>query len=132
VPAEILNARTMFFSDMQNPAKAKLILIRGEGMDGLSFHLKAEQPYRRTDSGAPTTPISPKRANLLSRWAIGGAAKDRSMASVAVRHGRAYRGRSISRREQLFHLDVTRARRTARTRRHGHFYSSPKPAHSHR
>ena len=41
VPIEILNAQTLFFGDMQNPAKAKLILIRGEGMDGLSFHLKA-------------------------------------------------------------------------------------------
>ncbi|HLM72748.1 MAG TPA: FHA domain-containing protein, partial [Polyangiaceae bacterium] len=43
VPPEILNAQVLFFGDMQNPAKAKLILIRGEGMDGLSFHLKAEQ-----------------------------------------------------------------------------------------
>ena len=41
VPPEILSAQTLFFGDMQNPAKAKLILIRGEGMDGLSFHLKA-------------------------------------------------------------------------------------------
>lgn len=39
----IINAQTVFFGDMQNPAKAKLILIRGEGMDGLSFHLKAER-----------------------------------------------------------------------------------------
>src|SRR4051812_12493992 len=31
VPIEILNAQTLFFGDMQNPAKAKLILIRGEG-----------------------------------------------------------------------------------------------------
>jgi hypothetical protein len=43
VPPEILSAQTLFFGDMQNPAKAKLILIRGEGMEGLSFHLKAEQ-----------------------------------------------------------------------------------------
>ncbi|MFO0551189.1 MAG: FHA domain-containing protein [Polyangiaceae bacterium] len=43
IPPEIMNAQTVFFGDMQNPAKAKLILIRGEGMDGLSFHLKAEQ-----------------------------------------------------------------------------------------
>jgi len=32
-----------FYSDMQDAAKARLILIRGEGMDGLSYHLKADQ-----------------------------------------------------------------------------------------
>ena len=70
VPPEILTARTMFFSDMQNPAKAKLILIRGEGMDGLSFHLKAEQHVvgRNGQLVFPDDPfISPKHANFFYR-----------------------------------------------------------------
>ena len=70
VPPEILGARTLFFSDMQNPAKAKLILIRGEGMDGLSFHLKAEQHVvgRNGQLVFPDDPfISPKHANFFYR-----------------------------------------------------------------
>ena len=43
VPDEILNIQAHFFSDMQDPSKARLILIRGEGQDGLSYHLKAAQ-----------------------------------------------------------------------------------------
>ena len=60
----------MFFSDMQNPAKAKLILIRGEGMDGLSFHFKAEQHVvgRNGQLVFPDDPfISPKHANFFYR-----------------------------------------------------------------
>lgn len=48
VPEEALSVQTSFFSDMQNPAKARLILIHGEDLEpgmepGLSYHLKAEQ-----------------------------------------------------------------------------------------
>ena len=70
VPPEILNAQTLFFGDMQNPAKAKLILIRGEGMDGLSFHLKAEQHIvgRNGQLVFPDDPfVSPKHANFFYR-----------------------------------------------------------------
>src|SRR4051794_31654127 len=34
-------ARTMFFGAMQAPGRAKLILIKGEGMDGVSYVLSA-------------------------------------------------------------------------------------------
>ena len=70
VPLEILNAQTLFFGDMQNPAKAKLILIRGEGMDGLSFHLKAEQHIvgRQGQLVFPDDPfVSPRHANFFYR-----------------------------------------------------------------
>ncbi len=40
---EIMNARTQFFGQLQAPGKAKLILIRGEGVEGLSYQLNAEQ-----------------------------------------------------------------------------------------
>jgi len=70
VPPEILSAQTLFFGDMQNPAKAKLILIRGEGMEGLSFHLKAEQ-HVVGRSGQLVFPddlfVSPKHANFFYR-----------------------------------------------------------------
>jgi hypothetical protein len=70
VPDEILNARTLYFSDMQNPAKARLVLIRGEGMDGLSYHLKMEQHVvgRKGQIPFPDDPfVSPKHANFFYR-----------------------------------------------------------------
>ncbi len=70
VPPDILNARTLFFSDMQNPAKAKLVLIRGEGMEGLSYHLRAEQHIagRTGNLQFPDDPfVSPRHANFFYR-----------------------------------------------------------------
>lgn len=70
VPPEILNARTLFFSDMQNPAKAKLVLIRGEGMEGLSYHLRAEEHIagRNGNLQFPDDPfISARHANFFYR-----------------------------------------------------------------
>jgi pSer/pThr/pTyr-binding forkhead associated (FHA) protein len=42
VPPEILSARTQFFGQLQMPGKAKLILVRGDGVEGLSYQLNAE------------------------------------------------------------------------------------------
>ena len=71
VPPEILNARTQFFGQLQVPGKAKLILIRGEGVEGLSYQLNAEQHIvGRSDQQLvfPDDPfISPKHANLFYR-----------------------------------------------------------------
>ena len=43
VPEDILHLRTDYFSDMQDPSKARVVLIRGQDMEGLSYHLKADQ-----------------------------------------------------------------------------------------
>lgn len=43
VPEGVMDSTTRFFSAIQDPEKARLVLIRGDGLDGLSFHLKAEQ-----------------------------------------------------------------------------------------
>lgn len=70
VPPDIREMREDYFGDMQNPNKAKLILIRGEGMDGLSFHLKAEQHIvgREGQLIFPDDPfVSPKHANFFYR-----------------------------------------------------------------
>lgn len=70
VPEEILNARTIYFSDMQNPAKARLVLIRGEGNDGLSYHLKMEQHIvgKKGQIPFPDDPfVSQKHANFFYR-----------------------------------------------------------------
>jgi pSer/pThr/pTyr-binding forkhead associated (FHA) protein len=68
IPPEILNARTQFFGQLQMPGRAKLILIRGEGVEGLSYQLNAEQHIvgRSGQLVFPDDPfVSPKHANLL-------------------------------------------------------------------
>ena len=55
---------------LPDPAKARLILIRGEGMDGLSYHLKADQHVvgRSGQVEFPDDPfVSPKHANFFYR-----------------------------------------------------------------
>jgi len=57
-----------YFGDMQTPGKAKLILIKGEGMDGISYHLnstehvagRVEGPILFTEDNW----LSPKHANF--------------------------------------------------------------------
>lgn len=70
VPPEILNARTQFFGQLQAPGKAKLILIRGEGVEGLSYQLNAEQ-HIVGKSGQLVFPddpfVSPRHANFFYR-----------------------------------------------------------------
>jgi pSer/pThr/pTyr-binding forkhead associated (FHA) protein len=70
VPPEILQARTQFFGQLQAPGKAKLILIRGEGVEGLSYQLNAEQHIvgRSGQLVFPDDPfVSPKHANFFYR-----------------------------------------------------------------
>ena len=70
VPPEILQARTQFFGQLQAPGKAKLILIRGEGVEGLSYQLNAEQHIvgRAGQLVFPDDPfVSPKHANFFYR-----------------------------------------------------------------
>ncbi len=70
VPPEILQARTQFFGQLQAPGKAKLILIRGEGVEGLSYQLNAEQHVvgRSGQLVFPDDPfVSPKHANFYYR-----------------------------------------------------------------
>ena len=68
VPPEILQARTQFFGQLQAPGKAKLILIRGEGVEGLSYQLNAEQHIvgRAGQLVFPDDPfVSPRHANFI-------------------------------------------------------------------
>ena len=70
VPEAMLHLHARFYSDMQDPAKARLILVRGDGMDGLSYHLKADQHVvgRQGQVEFPDDPfVSPKHANFFYR-----------------------------------------------------------------
>jgi pSer/pThr/pTyr-binding forkhead associated (FHA) protein len=70
IPNDILQARTQFFGQLQVPGKAKLILIRGEGVEGLSYQLNAEQHIvgRNGQLVFPDDPfVSARHANLFYR-----------------------------------------------------------------
>lgn len=70
VPEDELKLQERYFSDMQDPAKARLVLIRGEGQEGLSYHLKASQHVvgRKGQIEFPDDQfISPRHANLFYR-----------------------------------------------------------------
>lgn len=132
VPAEILNAQTLFFSDMQNPAKAKLILIRGEGMDGLSFHLKAEQHVvgRNGQLVFPDDPfVSPKHANFFYRDGKLVVRDEGSLNGVYIRVRGTVEiapGDTFLAGEQLFRLDPTPKAADGQDPDGTYFYSSPK------
>jgi pSer/pThr/pTyr-binding forkhead associated (FHA) protein len=70
VPPEIMTVRTQFFGQLQAPGKAKLILIRGEGVEGLSYQLNADQHVvgKAGQLVFPDDPfVSPKHANFFYR-----------------------------------------------------------------
>ena len=64
-------ASTQFFGAMQAPGRAKLILIKGEGMDGVSYHLAGGDHIAGRLEGAilfPEDPLlSPRHANFFYR-----------------------------------------------------------------
>ncbi len=66
VPSE---TEAKYFGDMQAPGKAKLILIKGEGMDGISYHLNSnEHVAGRTEGPILFTEdkwLSPRHANFI-------------------------------------------------------------------
>jgi pSer/pThr/pTyr-binding forkhead associated (FHA) protein len=63
--------KTMFFSVMQAPGRAKLILIKGDGYDGVSYVLSAEEHVAGRSEGeilfADDTLLSPRHANFIYR-----------------------------------------------------------------
>src|ERR1051325_8052580 len=70
VPDMMQHQPVDFYGDMQDPSRARLILIRGEGMEGLSYHLKADQ-HIVGRAGQVEFPddafVSPKHANFFYR-----------------------------------------------------------------
>jgi pSer/pThr/pTyr-binding forkhead associated (FHA) protein len=132
VPPEILNAQTLFFGDMQNPAKAKLILIRGEGMDGLSFHLKAEQHIVGRDGQLPFPDdpfVSRRHANFFYRNGKLVVRDEGSLNGVYMRVRGSVElapGDTFLAGEQLFRLDLNPKPTDGAGPDGTFFYSSPK------
>lgn len=68
-PPDVLNLTTEFFGDLQDPSKASLVVIRGEGQEGLSYHLRASQHDIGRDAQIQIDDefVSPQHANLFYR-----------------------------------------------------------------
>lgn len=68
-PGPGAQVRTMYFGTMQQPGRAKLILIKGEGLDGVTYHLSgSEHIAGRLEGGIvfPEDPLlSPRHANFF-------------------------------------------------------------------
>jgi pSer/pThr/pTyr-binding forkhead associated (FHA) protein len=132
VPEDILNLRVSYFSDMQNPKKARLLLIKGDGMDGLSYHLRADQ-HIIGNSGQiefPDDPfISPRHANLFYRDGRLIVRDEGSLNGVFVRvRGTVplVAGDVFMAGEQLFRVEPTPKTSDATDSDGTYFYSSPK------
>ena len=132
VPPEILNARTQFFGQLQVPGKAKLILIRGEGVEGLSYQLNAEQHLvgRNGQLVFPDDPfVSPKHANLFYRGGKLVVRDEGSLNGVYLRVRGTVdiaAGDAFLAGEQLFRLDATPKLNDGPAPDGTYFYSSPK------
>ena len=62
---------TLYFGAMQAPGRAKLVLIKGEGLEGLSYHLNASEHIAGREEGAVLFPdddyLDPVHATFLYR-----------------------------------------------------------------
>ena len=132
VPPDILGARTQFFGQLQVPGKAKLILIRGEGVEGLSYQLNADEHIvgRNGQLVFPDDPfVSPRHANLFYRNGKLVVRDEGSLNGVFVRvRGTVdlQMGDHFLAGEQLFRLESTPKASDGPAPDGTYFYSSPK------
>jgi len=68
-PDHVLNLSTDFFGDLQDPTKASLVVIRGEGQEGLSYHLRASEHALGREAQIQIDDVfaSPTHASLFYR-----------------------------------------------------------------
>ncbi|HXS17920.1 MAG TPA: FHA domain-containing protein [Polyangiaceae bacterium] len=68
-PDPILHLATNYFGDLQDPSKANLVVIRGEGQEGLSYHLSGDEHAlgREAQIQIDDPFVSPLHANLYYR-----------------------------------------------------------------
>ncbi|MFB6263096.1 MAG: FHA domain-containing protein [Bradymonadaceae bacterium] len=63
--------QTLYYGAMQAPGRAKLVLIRGEGLEGLSYHLNATEHIAGREEGAVLFPdddyLDPSHARFFYR-----------------------------------------------------------------
>jgi len=70
VPPEFQTSKTMFFGQLQAPGRAKLVVVRGEGIEGMSYQLVADAHVigRTGQIALADDPfVAPKHAELVYR-----------------------------------------------------------------
>ncbi|MFO8074013.1 MAG: FHA domain-containing protein [Polyangia bacterium] len=140
VPEEELSkADPNYFGDMQTPGKAKLILIKGEGMDGISYHLnstehvagRVEGPILFTDDKW----LSPRHANFVYQDGQLKVRDENSVNGVFVGLGGPSKiepGATFMAGEQVFHVEEFPALDDEPDSDGTYFFSSPRPEASFR
>lgn len=68
-PDHVLKLETEFFGDLQDPTKASLVVVRGDGQEGLSYHLRASEHAIGSKSEIELLDpfVSGRHANLFYR-----------------------------------------------------------------
>lgn len=132
VPDDVLHMNVYFYGEMQDPSRARLILIRGEGLEGVSYHLKADEHAigREGEIEFPDDAfISPRHANLFYRDGRLVVRDEGSLNGVFVRVRGAVElapGDCFVAGEQLFRVDPTPRASDSADSDGTFFYSSPK------
>ncbi|MCW5792092.1 MAG: FHA domain-containing protein [Polyangiaceae bacterium] len=132
VPEAVLKGEVRYFSEIQNPEKARLIVIRGEGLDGVGYHLHADQHIvgRRGQLEFPDDPfVSPKHANFFYRDHRLVVRDEGSLNGVYLRIRGSVEiaaGDTFLAGEQVFRLDPTPKANDSAETDGTFFYSSPK------
>jgi pSer/pThr/pTyr-binding forkhead associated (FHA) protein len=132
VPDDIMGFKTDYFSDMQDPTKARLILIYGQGMEGLSYHLTADQ-HIAGRNGQLEFPddqfMSPTHANFFYRNARLVVRDEGSLNGVYIRVRGTVDiapGDVFLAGDQVFRLELTPKASDAADADGTFFYTSPK------
>jgi pSer/pThr/pTyr-binding forkhead associated (FHA) protein len=132
VPDEVLTPVVHFYSDMQNPERARVVLVRGDGMEGLSYHLKADQHVvgRQGQIEFPDDPfVSPTHANLFYVDGQLVVRDEGSLNGVFVRVRGAVEiapGDMFIAGNEVFQLDATPPAQDAADAEGTYFYASPR------
>ena len=131
--------RTAFFGAMQTVGKAKLILIRGEGMDGVSYHLNAAEHIAGRKAGAILFPednyLSPRHANFFYDHGHLYVRDEGSLNGIFVRirePAPVQDGDVFLAGEELLRIGTDDPGGQTVGDDHTHFFASPRPARAYR
>ena len=136
VPESVKEAQHEYFGELQAPGNARLILVRGgEGVEGLSYHLKALEHIAGRSDGQILFPedswLSPKHANFLFRDNKLSVKDEGSLNGVYIRVTGSTPikpGTQFLCGEEVFRLDPAPSDTAAPGPDQTYFYSSPKRA----
>jgi pSer/pThr/pTyr-binding forkhead associated (FHA) protein len=126
--------RTAFFGNTPSLGKAKLILIRGEGMDGVSYHLNAAEHICGRRAGAILFPednyLSPRHANFFYDGGRLYVRDEGSLNGIFLRIREPVElrdGDVFLAGEELLRCELGEPGGTTVSADHTHFFGSPRP-----